>query len=57
MIALEGVAIITGESASPVGFVARPDVGLEGKTFLDRLDAELVDVRNPTVGHSISYAK
>jgi hypothetical protein len=52
LIALEGVAIITG-----VGFVARPDVGLEGKTFLDRLDAELVDVRNPTVGHSISYAK
>jgi hypothetical protein len=57
LIALEGVAIITGESASPVGFVAGPDVGLEGKTFLDRLDAELVDVRNPTVGHSISYAK
>ena len=57
LIAFKGVAIITGESASPVGFVAGPDVGLESKAFLDRFDAELVDIRNPAVGYSICYAK
>ena len=43
MVSFEGVAVVAGEPAGPVGVVIGPDGGLEGEPFFDGFEAELLE--------------
>jgi len=49
LVSLEGVAVVAGEPAGPVGIVAGPDGGLEGESLLDGFETELIDVRDSSI--------
>jgi hypothetical protein len=56
LVALEGVAVVAGEAARPVGVVGRPGGRLESQTLLHGLKTKLVYVGNTAVTYSADPA-